>query len=227
MTGPPPSHSCAVCGAPAKPPFHAPPPELAPDLDFRPGEPTRSTLPRWVQTCKRCGLSAPDLARPPARARDTVETPDYRALSGPAPEFPFLRHALLCEVGGESAEAAEMVLQAAWALDDAGQDAGPLRLRAAALWGEGPTTQDALRVTDTLRRARAFEAAGAQAGRVLARARLEETDRAVLSYQQTLIAARDSGRHLLSSALRPPARTPHASHGRKAPGSFWQRLAGR
>ncbi len=227
MTTPASPRFCAVCGAPARAPFQAPPPELAPDLDLRPGEPTRSTLPRWVQTCRQCGLSAPDLARPPAGARAAIETPAYRALSGPAPDAPFLRCALLCEAGGEPAEAAEATLQAAWALDDAGQDAAPLRLRAAALWGEGPTLQDALRVTDALRRAGAFEAAGTQAGRLLARAGLEETDRAVLGYQQTLIAARDCGRHLLSSALRPPARTPHASHGRKAPRSLWQMLAGR
>ena len=218
---------CANCAAPARPPFQAPPPELAPDLDLRPGEPTRSTLPRWVLTCRRCGVSAPDLARLPPGAREAVAAAAYQALSGPAPEAPFLRYALLCEAAGETSEAAEAVLQAAWALDDAGRDAAPPRLRAAALWGEGGTMQDALRVTDVLRRAGAFAEARAQADRLLARAGLEETDRAVLAYQQTLIAARDDGRHLLSSALRPPARTPHASHGRPARRGFWQRLAGR
>jgi hypothetical protein len=40
----------AVCRGPAQSPFHAPrPPEAAPDLDMRPGEPVRSTLCDWLQ----------------------------------------------------------------------------------------------------------------------------------------------------------------------------------
>ncbi len=221
------ARACANCGTPARPPFQAPPPELAPDLDLRPGEPTRSTLPRWVATCRRCGLSAPDLACPPAGSRDTVATDAYRALSGSAPGRAFLRHALLCEAAGDLSDAAESVLHAAWALDDAGQDAAALRLRAAALWGEGPTHQDALRLVDVLRRAAAFDAADAQAARLLARPGLDDTDRAVLAYQRSVIAARDAARHLMSSALRPPARTPHASHGKAGSKPFWQRLLGR
>ena len=222
------ARACALCGAPARPPFQAPPPELAPDLDLRPGEPTRSTLPRWVATCRGCGLSAPDLVDPPAKARATMDTPEYQALAGP--ERGFLRYAMLCEAADDPAEAAGALLQAAWMRDDAGTDATALRRRAAALWGGGATMQDALRVVDVLRRAGDQGGAAAQAGRLRARPGLDERDRAVITYQQGLIAAGDTARHLMSSALRPPAQRPHVTHGRmdkpEKPG-FWQRLVGR
>lgn len=221
---------CALCGTPGRPPFQAPSPELAPDLDLRPGEPTRSTLSKWVMTCRGCGLSAPDLAMPPAGARDTMATPAYAALAGKAAELAFLRHALLCEKAGDAAEAAGAVLQAAWVLDDRGEDAAPLRMRAAALWSGGATMEDSLRALDALRRAGALDPAAQQARALLARPDLNETDRAVVTYQQALIEDADVGRHLMSSALRPPAQRPHVTHGtrpKEERRSFWQRLVGR
>ncbi len=223
--------ACALCGAPARPAFVAPPPELAPDLDLRPGEPTRSTLGRWIATCRSCGLSAPDLAEPPADARRLMAEPGYAALAGPGPERAFLRYAWLCEAAGDRAGAAEAVLQAAWVRDDAGLDATALRCRAAALWAGSGSMQDALRVVDALRRGGDQAGAAAQAARLLAQPGLNETDQALLTYQQGLIAAGDTGRHLMSSALRPPAQRPHVTHGRAADaprgGGFWRRLVGR
>ncbi len=221
------SRGCAVCGAPVRAPYQAPAAELAPDLDLRPGEPARSTLPRWVATCRGCGASAPDLVALPRGAAETVGSPAYRALSGRGTELAFLRWAMLCEAAGEADEAAGAVLQAAWALDDAGRDTRALRLRAAALWGRGATMQEGLRVLDALRRGGAAEAAGAQAAWMLARPGVDPTDRAVIVFQQGLIDAGDTGRHLLSSALRPPSRTPHVTHGKTAPRGFWARMVGR
>ena len=58
---------CAICGAAARPAFHAPrPPEIAPDLDMRPGEPVRSTLRDWLQACGTCHAAGPDLSALPA-----------------------------------------------------------------------------------------------------------------------------------------------------------------
>lgn len=219
--------ACALCGAPCRKPFQAPPPELAPDLDLRPGEPTRSTLASWIATCRTCGASAPDLARLPQAACSTVQSEAYTALKGSAVRNAFLRWAMLAEATNDRTDAAEAVLHAAWAEDDAGADAAPLRRRAAQLWGEPDTMQDTLRLIDILRRAADFPAAGARAAAALARPGIDETDAAVLRYQQTLIAAVDAGRHLLSSALRPPARTPHVTHGRPPARGFWQRLVGR
>ena len=222
-----------MCATPAPPLFSAPAPEMAPDLDLRPGEPTRSTMDRWVQTCRSCGATAPDLVALPSRLRAALDTPGYRALAGDAPGQPFLRWAMLAETLDEPDEAAQAVMQAAWALDDANdtEAATTLRRRATTLWGQGATVQDALRVLDARRRTGDLGAARDQAAHLAARSGLEDTDRTVLQFQEKLIAAGDTARHLLSAALRPPARTPHVTHGRPAPApaapSLWQRLFGR
>ncbi len=81
----------------------------------------------------------------------------------------------------------------------------------------------ALRLADVLRRAGAFEDAAARL-RPLTQA-ADDTTRRIAAFQQARIEARDTGRHLMSSALRPPARTPHVAHGRKSAG-FWGKLFG-
>jgi hypothetical protein len=226
MTTAPNQPACPLCGTACRPPFQPPPAETAPDLDMRPGEPTRSTLPRWVQTCRGCGACAPDLARLPAAARPVIESDAYRAIPKGAAQ-PFLRWAMIAAATTEPDEAAQATLEAAWMLDDAGHDATALRRQAASLLADPATMQDALRLVDVLRRAGAFDAAQARVAALLARPGLDETDAAILAYQRDRIAARDAGRHLLSSALRPPAQRPHVTHGRAARKGFWQRLTDR
>lgn len=224
--------ACALCGTPCRAPFSAPPAETSPDLDLRPGEPTRSTLGRWVQTCRGCRACAPDLVRLAPGARAVVDAADYKALSGPARAL--LRWAMIAETTLDADEAGQAMLEAAWALDDAGLDATQVRRRAAALWGTPMTRQDALRLVDVLRRAGEFDAAGARAAQIAAemaaRPGLDETDAAILRYQLDRIGAGDAGRHLLSSALRPPAQRPHVTQNAAPKGpkprGLWQRLTG-
>lgn len=184
--------------------------EQAPDLDGRPGEPTRSTLAHWIATCRRCRASAPDLSALPPAAAAAIATESYRTLNSP-----FLRWAALCEAAGQREQAGDATLQAAWAADDAPDsgDAAALRLQAVALWGEPDEPGAVLRQVDVLRRAGAFDRAGALAAR-LDPGSLDESSAAILRFQQDRIAARDAGRHGIGSALRPPARRPHAAHGR-------------
>lgn len=130
---------------------------------------------------------------------------------------------MLCDPGAGRAEA---FLESAWAMDDAGADAKPMRLRAIAEWGEPATMQDGLRLVDACRRAGALDSARQRAETLLAQAEPGGTDAAVLQYQLGLIAAGDETRHLLSSAIRPPARTPHVTHGTSVKRGFWQRLTG-
>lgn len=222
---------CGVCGAPAAEPYRPPPPELAPDLDLRPGEPTRSTLPNWILVCPSCGAAAPDLAALAPEARAAIGSDAYRTPDGPPEAAPFLRWAVLCRAAGRTAEAAEATLEAAWAADDAASAsaAASLRRRAAVLWGDPPDAATALRVIDALRRAGEFERAASRAA-ALAGTTLDESETEVLRFQQARIAARDVGRHLLSSALPPPAHTPHIAQGRRTIGNkgpdtgFWRRL---
>jgi hypothetical protein len=216
MTGPdaPPGPRCGVCGAPAPPPFRAPAPEIAPDLDLRPGEPTRSTLPDWIAICRRCGAAAPDLAVLPAEARAVVESDPYHALAGTAPEFAlsFLRWAMILRETGDRTGAAEAMLQAAWSADDAADSINAARWRAEAafLWDEPADVETALRRIDVLRRAGEFDAAAAAAERLAGRG-LDQTSASVLAFQRARIATRDIGRHLISSAVPPPAHRPHVA----------------
>lgn len=219
---------CAACGAPAPLPFRAPPTTTSPDLDLRPGEPARATLRRWIATCAGCGAAAPDLAALPDTAAATVETAAYRALEAPAEALPFLRHAMICREAGEWEQAAEAMLHAAWTADDAGDAADATRWRqeAADLWAEPRAIGHALARIDAQRRAGLFDDALASCERLELLRPDEETAR-IIAFQRARIMEGDGGRHLLSSALRPPARTPHVAHGReKRPGLFRRLLGG-
>lgn len=222
-----PSPTCSLCGAPVRPAFRLPRPEMAPDLDLRPGEPARSTLTHWVQNCY-CGASAPDVTRLPAAAGEALQSAAYAALRAPGPAGPFLRWAHIATHLGQTADAAEATLQAAWALDDLGParaaDAASHRLEAVRLAGDAASLEAALRQIDILRRAGAFPRAEA-AARALEG--LDEGAAAIREFQLGRIAARDTGRHGFDSVLRPPSRRPHVSHGPAAgkPG-FWRRIIG-
>jgi hypothetical protein len=219
--------ACGVCGHAARAVFRAPQPEIAPDMDMRPGEPARSTLRDWIQVCSGCGAAAPDLTALPASARAVVESESYRRLSTTVLEetLPFRRWALICERTGDRGEQAEALLQAAWAADDAAamSEAARLRAEVAALWADTGDVELGLRRLDVLRRAGAFEAASAWADRLGERG-LDELAGTIVAFQRARIAQRDVGRHLISSALPPPSHAPHVSHGKRATTGFWSRL---
>jgi len=218
---------CGVCGNPARAVFRAPQPEIAPDLDMRPGEPARSTLRDWIQICPRCGAAAPDLTALPSTAREIVESDEYRMLSTTALEetLPFRRWALICERTGDRSQQAEALLQAAWAADDAAAMSEPARLRTdvAALWADTNDVELGLRRLDVLRRAGQFEAAASWAATLTERG-ADELAAKIIEFQRARIEQRDIGRHLISSVLPPPSHAPHVSHGKRATTGFWSRL---
>ena len=92
--------------------------------------------------------------------------------------------------------------------------------------GEPDSVESALRLVDILRRAGDYDGAAARA-RTLDDATLDENSAAILAFQRERVAAHDPGRHMISRALRPPARRPHVTHGRAEPAGFWARLFGR
>jgi hypothetical protein len=212
---------------PVRAPFKVPQPEIAPDLDMRPGEPARSTLTDWIQLCRGCGAAAPDLAALPDAAKSVVVSAAYKSLTinGLEETLPFRRWAMICHDTGDSANEAEALLQAAWAADDAAamSDAAELRRCVVRLWGDPMDEETALRQLDAMRRSGAFDAASARAT-ALARRSLSETAAAILHFQQARIGARDVGRHLISSALPPPSHAPHVSHGKRPAPGLWSRL---
>ncbi len=220
--------SCAACGIAVPAPYRAPAAELAPDLDLRPGEPTRSTLAQWLQTCPGCGATAPDVSRLYGTAAAIVAAPGYRRVTGPDYALPFLRWAMLCQEAGDARQAGEATLQAAWAADDAGDTANAIlwRQQAAAAWALSENFEILLRRIDALRRAEDFSTAEGAAAQLSAQ-RPDVTTAQILAFQRARIKARDAGRHLLSSALRPPAHTPHVAHGKARGKGFFARLLGR
>jgi hypothetical protein len=204
MSGASESH-CAVCGGPVRPPFHAPrPPEIGPDMDMRPGEPARSTLRDWVQACGKCHAAGWDLTALPPQAATVVQSAPYRALSTEAAEDTrlFRRWAMICVAAGEQEMAAEATLMAAWAADEAANvsEAAKLRRDVAALWGEPADLMTALRLLDVLRRAGEFSAVETR-GQTLAARGPDAFAAAVVAFQRNRAAARDVGRHLLSTAV--------------------------
>ena len=218
---------CGVCGHECREAFRAPQPEIAPDLDMRPGEPTRSTLRDWIQICGNCGAAAPDLAALPAAAEAAVKSDGYRLLSTAALEetLPFRRWALICQHLGDRAQQAESLLQAAWAADDAAamSEAAKLRGEVAALWSDTRDPETGMRRLDVLRRAGLFAEAEAWAGEISQR-EPDELAQIIIRFQRARIAGRDIGRHLISSVLPPPAHAPHVSHAKRATTGFWSRL---
>jgi hypothetical protein len=227
---------CAVCGAVVRPEFKAPAAELAPDLDFRPGEPARSTLKRWVAECSGCGAAAPNLtALTEADAEVVRNDPEYASLRAQAPAFArgFLLWALLSQRRGDVWGAAEALLQSAWAADDAEEAdwAQTWRLQAADIWPASPEVQPRLCLIDIARRAGDFQRAATVAD-ALSEEEIDENSAAIVAFQRRLIAERETGRQLMSSALRPPAARPHVSYTQARPepgglGAFWRRLFGR
>jgi hypothetical protein len=224
---------CAVCGAVVRPVFRAPAPELAPDLDFRPGEPARSTLRRWIAECAGCGSAAPDLS---AIGPEDIEVirgdSEYAALRAQAPAFAraFLLWALLCQRREDAWPAAEALLQAAWAADDAEETewAVTWRQQAASVWPTAPEIQPRLCLIDIYRRAGDAQSAAIVA-EALRQETLDESSAAILTFQRRLISEGETGRQLMSSALRPPASRPHASYTQARPAEgagFWRRLFG-
>jgi hypothetical protein len=218
---------CGACGGTVRSAFRAPQPEIAPDLDMRPGEPARSTLRDWVQVCRTCGAAAPDLAALPSTALAVVKSDEYRMLStsGLEETLPFRRWALICERTGDRPQQAEALLQAAWVADDAAAMTEPaaLRSRVAALWDGTDDVELGLRRLDVLRRAGQFEAASAWA-KVMSERGPDELAASIIAFQHARIASRDIGRHLISSVLPPPSHAPHVSHGKRASTGFWSRL---
>ncbi len=181
-----------------------------------------------MQTCEGCGAVGPDLSYLPSGSIEIVESEAYLDLHArPDTATPFLRYAMICRPG----DRAGAYLQAAWAADDAEDDeaARHYRREAAASWGEPDGVESALRLIDVLRRAGMLATAEECAGTIAGDA-MDERSEALLRYQRARIAEGDTGRHLMSSALRPPARMPHVAHGKpvlppKKKG-FWARLFG-
>jgi len=105
------------------------------DLDFRPPEMMRSTIPYWLHECPSCGCSADDLADVDPRVPNVVRNPAFRSmrsglgeLSDSARKFRTATF-IACELG-DYAGAFLRALHEAWVHDDEGDS---IRARAVRL----------------------------------------------------------------------------------------------
>jgi len=205
---------CGLCGSVSKQEVaKAANPREAPDLDTRPGEPLRSTLEHWMQLCPECGYASSDISTIHEDASDFIATKEYQHVrfdSGtPETVRPFLCHALILNHVKQYADAGWTALHAAWACDDANDDAGARKARELAIhyWKHGkrhgqsfgePTGDEYALAADILRRAGKFEEAlvtcteGIDLGE-----ELDPVIEHVLLFEKTLIQRRDSKRYSL------------------------------
>ena len=111
--------------------------EGLPDLDTRPPEDLRSSLPFWVKRCPYCGYCARDIDREYPLAAQVIRRPAYTALlrkrSFPETARNFLAWAMIQEANAEFLGAGWSALHAAWACDDAGKAAAAVHCRRQAL----------------------------------------------------------------------------------------------
>lgn len=94
-----------------------------PDLDTRPGETLRASLPLWMKRCPSCGYCADEIGGIHEDAASVVESAAYQAQLNdarfPAKANEFICHALILEYLGQYADAGWTAMHAAWACDDA------------------------------------------------------------------------------------------------------------
>jgi len=187
----------------------------APDLDTRPPEMLRSTIPFWIQRCPSCGYCAPQVSAGPQTAGEIVDSNAYLGQSG-NPTYPALANHFLCwatiqESCGELAEAGWTCVHAAWVCDDENASLGASLCRMKAIelfkqarrngarFSEQAGAEDAL-LADLYRRCGEFEKA-VTAVQVGVLKRPEQVLRKVLYYQVNLVMQRNVASHSVDEAL--------------------------
>lgn len=205
----------------------------APDLDGRPSEMARSTMPYWVQNCPHCGYCAANLARGHESARDTVKSPAYQAQLH-APDTPSLANGFLCAAMLAGAarrlpDAVQHRLHAAWVADDSGQNELARQYRSAAVdallsrrealkaWQSGGADwkgSEAVFLVDVLRRAGRFTEALREVDAALQQG-TSTIVRELLRFERSAIERGDTECHKQDEAL--VGSSPHEDRRRTDP----------
>jgi ribosomal protein L32 len=185
----------------------------SPDLDLRPPEMQRSTMPAWLQECPNCGFISADLSQTERRAREIVASEGFAACERGVRAGTFagrcLKRLFLDEQLGLTEKAAKHALWAAWAADDQQQlaVAAAYRSKASDLFLATATAKvcepsEALvmktRTVDVLRRAGRWEDAVKLADELLGTENLDERIRSVLAFGRRLAQACDNARYTVA-----------------------------
>lgn len=204
---------CAVCGGTSPHALAAGADQSgAPDLDTRPSEPMRATIPYWILECPACRYAASDIAASvPEPVPALVHAPAYQSIA-----CKFQRHSWLLAQLGEFADAGWTSLHAAWVADDNrdGETARHCRARAIELWKlakrDGQRFMDTMEsefalAVDLLRRQGAFAEARETCLDALNEPGLNPLIEDMLRLQLTLIARADTAAHNMSEIPKRPA----------------------
>ena len=113
--------SCAVCSAVSEQTILLSTNRFgAPDLDLRPAEMMRSTMPWWIQECPKCNYVSTSINNAPKINKHWLMSDEYQN----CPQFAsrlaksFYRHYLICRKIGAHNDAFQAALRAAWCCDD-------------------------------------------------------------------------------------------------------------
>ena len=94
----------------------------SPDLDLRPPQMKRGTMPFWVQKCPNCGYVASSIDEGTRATREFLESDSYKSAGGRNFKSPlavkFYQQYLICVLDGKTEDAFYAALHAAWACDD-------------------------------------------------------------------------------------------------------------
>lgn len=190
--------TCAVCGAQSEYRIICSTNTFgAPDLDLRPAEMQRSTMPMWVQQCPACAYCAYDVSEETPDAADILESTIYEEIRSddalPSLARSFLLLALLNE--SDHQVAANARLHAAWVCDDAELDslASECRTKAiAAMAHRLPFSNseegisEGIVYVDMLRRTRQFQDAIRMIDELLSCSEAKDVIEQVLQYERDL-----------------------------------------
>jgi hypothetical protein len=210
---------------------------FASDLDGRPGEMTRSTMPFWVQTCPNCTYCAPDIATAEAGVQAFLNQSTYQR-QRTNPDFPDLANQFLCASmilahSGKNLHAAWQSIFAAWCCDDDGQEQNALFCRNQALdlisratrkeWLDQRVQFDSIVRVDLLRRARRFSEALSE----IQKFQEIETDlfrHHVFMFEKTLVQNQDSASYSTDAAIGPITKAQDLNEALKYICKFFEKL---
>ena len=137
-----------------------------PDLDLRPPQMQRSTMPHWVQECPECNYVSKDIEKRSTPYKKLLASDAYKTCDGNNFENTltrkFYRMGLISLSKNKFAEAYASFLHAAWASDDSRDDeaAKVCRMQALATYEKLPDKDDKNRMVqraDLLRRVGEFD----------------------------------------------------------------------
>jgi hypothetical protein len=185
----------------------------SPDLDLRPPEMKRSTMPMWLQRCPDCGYCAGDISVATPNAADILKSDSYQQmLSGDT--FPdlaksFLLFALLNEDSDRWVSGLAR-LRAAWVCDDAKLDSQAfvcrnLAIDDMAVFVPCEDTEESIGkgcvTIDMLRRTRRFDEATEMIDTLLAYSNTEGILEQVLQYERVLCEKEDAACRTVADAV--------------------------